>query len=190
MPDTNTSIPQLVLYPKSVNRAPKDLHQLKASLLDIGFISAVKDLPYYLPGNEFVNLLAFLGCSPDIRLGPEDGDNYCQVVISDITNEATCLGFNTTIKPKCPACKTTLSQWQHIANWQQAHTLLGCTHCDTETELHKFKWRHECGYGRFAIRIRYIYPHEAVPSEALLASLEDATGFGWNYCYITQQVTL
>ena len=176
MPDTRTSIPQ-------------DINRLKALLLDIGFISATDKLPYYLPGNEFINLLAFLGCSPEIRLRPEDGDSYCQVVMSDIGDKASCLGFNTTVKPKCPGCKTNLDQWQHIPEWKHAHTLLSCSHCDTETELYKLKWRHECGYGRFAIRIRYIYPHEAVPSETLLSALENTTGFSWTYCYITQQVT-
>ncbi|TNF34946.1 MAG: hypothetical protein EP315_06595 [Gammaproteobacteria bacterium] len=187
---SNTSIPQLVLYPKSVARAPDDLQHLLAMLKQTGLIADSDDQACQLPGKDFLNQLTFLGCSPEIQLSPEDGEKFCRISFSNIETKAVCLGHTSSIKPKCPACKKTISNWQQTEDWQQADSLLHCVHCNTDSAMHELKWRHECAYGRFALCIHYIHPHEAVPSETLLEALHRITGFDWDYCYITQQVNL
>ncbi len=149
-----------------------------------GFISQLEiENNTYLPGKDFLNLLTFLGCSPNINLAPEDGDKFCTIRLSEVEDNARCLGYTNTIQPKCPHCKKKIKNWQDNSDWQNASSLLNCDSCGKQSNMYSLKWRQEAGYGRYAIAINHIYPHEAVPSESLLSRLRDTTGFDWQYFY-------
>ena len=189
MSKAEVSTPRLILHPKYINDAPEDISILISLLTDINLISGAQDnSQHYLPGNEFIQLITFLGCSPEINLSPEDGDKYCYITISDIASDAQCLGHTATVKPKCPKCRAKLDNWQQVENWQSAKTHINCNKCGETFPMHKLKWRQEAGYARFIISVANIHPHEAVPSENLLIALERLTGFEWNYCYVTNSL--
>lgn len=181
----NTSIPRLILHPKDGQYIADNMLSILQQLKSIHFISQItNDSSAYLAGNEFINLLAFLGCSPDINLSPEDGDNFCSITITDCHENITLLGYTSMITPGCPKCKHKVSDWkQHFHDWKKGDHIYSCSKCQVETTVNKLKWRHEAGYGRCCISINHIHPHEAVPSEKLLNALQLASNTEWTYFY-------
>ena len=177
------ALARLTLYPQQPDHRPQSVAALVDALKHTGLLAAETSDHCYLPGEQFLNLFSFLGCSPQIHLHPDEGDNYCYIRIDDTHENAVCLGYTTTVIPRCPGCKHKLRDWKQVGNWQQAATACRCEHCKTETAMSQLKWRHECAYGRFSLYIAHIHPHEAVPTEQLLIQLRQASGFEWDYCY-------
>ena len=69
---------RLVLHAKSVDLSVQPTEALPALLGRIGFIGSQchenETDSDYLTGDRFLDLVSFLGCSPNIALSPEDGD--------------------------------------------------------------------------------------------------------------------
>lgn len=177
------ALARLILYPRQADRQPAHVDDLVTALHDIGFIHSEPVDRHYLPADQFLNLLSFLGCSPDIRLHPDDGENYCYIEFAEYTDKPVCLGHTTTVIPGCPRCKNKIRHWKDTEGWQQADTVCRCDRCQTKTAMSKLKWRQECAFGRFSIHIAHVHSHEAVPAEKLLNALESASGFAWDYAY-------
>lgn len=177
--------PRLILHPENTRHLIKDNHQLISSLLDIQFINETAGTDNtYTAGKEFINLLTFLGCSPDIKLSPNDGENYCTVSIPDAHETVTLLGYTSTVIPRCPSCKHKISDWkQHFHDWKQGDHVYSCTECQAQTPVANLKWRQEGGYGHSCVVVNHIHPHEAVPSEKLLNTLQQASATAWSYFY-------
>ncbi|MDH5485437.1 MAG: hypothetical protein OEY43_09415 [Gammaproteobacteria bacterium] len=177
-------LPRLVLYPGCNSDTKIDVERIKKSLLDIGLIeSHINEGMAYLPGKNFLQLLTFLGCSPNINLHPDEGENYCHIYFGELSKDPLCLGHTSSAKPKCPQCKTVIQDWKKNSLWQDGTSLIQCEKCGAENTLNKLKWRREAGYGIFSIMIYNIHPHEAVPAEQLLLQLEKVTAASWDYCY-------
>lgn len=159
-------------------------HISLASILEqTGFIDTLKiETGQYLAGEHFLNLLTFLGCSPNIQLSPQDGENYCAITLLDVTQELRCLGYTRSAKPKCPACTKRISDWQS-EHWRQGDLVCICDKCQTETFYAQLNWKHECGYALCGFEVSHIYPFEALPTEQFLAALGKTSGFKWTYCY-------
>lgn len=174
---------KLMLYPTRATFTPITSETLLIALKACNLISDASLRNPYLPGSAFIKLLSFLGCSPNICLTPEEGDNYCHVIFKPWQSESHCLGHTATAVPRCPQCKTKIPAWKKIAHWQNGATIYTCPHCHTATTLQKLQWKQECAYGCMAVEIINIHPFEAVPSENLLSVLQEATGVEWNYCY-------
>lgn len=183
--------PRLIFHPVNIADTVSDTSGLIQALKNIGFIDQSLDTPNaYLPGNDFLSLITFLGCSPHINLHPDDGDNFCAISISTICTQATNLGYTSTAKAKCPHCGAAIKNWKNIENWQLADTLFECEKCGKEARMHELKWREKSGYGHSSIAVMNIHPHEAVPADKLLNTLADATGFKWIYCYADNEETI
>ena len=45
-------------------------------------------------------------------------------------------------------------------------------------------WRKSAGFARQFIEIFNVYPNEAVPADALLSALQQASGVTWKYFYV------
>lgn len=178
-----TSLARLVFHPQQLSDTPADMDQLLNTLLDMGLIGEKQADNAYLPGSEFLQLLSFLGCSPHIHLHPNDGHPWCYLQINPPTDSALCLGYTVSVVPRCPACQHRIKQWRDLDGWRRAESLYTCEQCATVTPMPKLKWRQECGYGRFSFHIAHIHPHEAVPADKLLGTLEQNCGFPWSYCY-------
>jgi hypothetical protein len=177
------SLARLVFHPQHLDDVPEDIPALLGALGEAGLTGALQEHNRLLPGDQFLKLLSFLGCSPNIHLHPDDGSHYCYLSINPVTDSAECLGYTVSVVPRCPACKHRIRDWQNTNHWQQAHTLCVCNQCASTTHMHQLKWRQECGYGRFSFHIAHIHPHEAVPAGKLLDTLQACSGFAWTYFY-------
>lgn len=156
-----------------------------STLADIQFIEPLTgNTTQYLAGERFLNLLTFLGCSPDINLTPGSAsdNNHCLIRILDTSTAPKCLGLTQNAHPKCPHCKKRIAHWKS-ATWQQTDNTCICDKCQTETPYARLNWKHECGFGCCGFEITHIYPHEAVPTDQLLNALQTATGTPWQYSY-------
>lgn len=144
---------------------------------------------HYLPGDSFISLITFLGCSPSISLQPDapsTADSHCFISLIETTDEAQCLGYTRQCHPKCPHCRKRIADWK-TSDWQQPGALCRCDKCGRETEYVHLNWKHECGFGRCGFSIANIYPHEAVPTDQLLDKLQQLTAVSWDYAYANNE---
>ena len=178
------NISKLVFFPMLADNIFNNEVLLK-SLINSQFISENKqNNNQYLPGDNFLSLITFLGCSPNINLQPVEGENHCFISFIEQVAEPKCLGYTQTVNPKCPACKKRISDWK-TPDWQNPAQLCHCDKCQSDILYSKLNWKHECGFARCGFEISHIYPHEAVPTDQLLNSLSEFSGFDWEYCYTT-----
>jgi len=178
------NISKLIFFPRSTSNTINNTKLLQ-TLVDLQFISEENtNNNQYLPGDNFLSLITFLGCSPNINLTPVEDESHCFISIIEQRQETVCLGYTQTVKPKCPACKKRINDW-NIAGWQSAGKLCHCDKCHKQTLYSELNWKHECGFARCGFEINHIYPHEAVPTDQLLEKLKQFSGFEWDYCYAT-----
>jgi hypothetical protein len=181
-------IPRLILCPKDSSIKPEKISVIKQALKDIDLVAEEFSNAKYYTGTAFLSLVSFLGCAPNINLSPKDGDNYCYIEIQNSISEAKILGHTLSVIPRCPNCKHKFIDWQSISKFSFAKTSINCPECNVLLKMSDLKWRLEGGYGLFHIAIIHIHPHEAVPSEKLLQTLEQATGFAWHYFYANNPI--
>ena len=174
---------KLIIYPITTSDITIDSAALVAALTTGALIIDDVTHNYYPTGRQFLSLFSFLGCAPNISLSPEDGNNFCHVIITPYHPELRCLGHTASAIPRCPHCKKKLPQWQQIPGWQHGTTSCLCNQCNSSTFMRNLNWKREAAYGCMAVEIINIHPFEAVPSENLLALLQAATHVEWDYCY-------
>jgi len=183
--------PRLLLYPAVIQDSLSDYQTLRQALIDLKLIHAAKnENDEYLLADECLNLLTFLGCAPSIHLSPQDGETFCYVKFNTITEYADCLGYVDSFKPNCSSCKIKLTQWRDEINWQQGLSILTCPACGHKKTLQDIRWRKEAAYARCGFYIANIHPHEALPADKLLDTLQKISGFKWAYAYANNQETL
>lgn len=177
--------PSLQLFPNQPTASPRQDRVIR-SLGECGLIGAPLDDTSWLPGEEFLSRIIFLGCSPDIALHPDDGENFCRLRWVS-SAQVFFLGQTRRIQPRCPHCKNRLSHWHDNRDIQPFDTPVACPQCGQSTPASRLNWRHEGGYASASLVIEPIHPHEAVPSEALLQHLQQASDCEWHYCYTESQ---
>jgi len=176
---------KLIFFPTITNKII-DNQQLLKTLGDSQFITEHAHANnHYLPGENFLSLITFLGCSPNISLMPTEGESHCFISVIDPTQEPRCLGHTQTANPKCPACTKRISDWK-TPDWKLARKRCNCDKCQTQTPYAELNWKHECGFARGGFEVNHIYPHEAVPTDQFLNILYKLSGFEWNYCYANE----
>jgi len=175
-------ISRLIFFPEDSNT----LTETHVLIDTLSSIELIENNPYqknhYLAGEKFLNLITFLGCSPNINLVPVENESHCYISILPQTEQPICLGYTRTIKPKCPNCKKRIADWE-TKNWTEPGNICLCDKCQVKTPYAQLNWKQECGFARSGFEITHIYPHEAVPSDQLLLALENGTAQKWNYCY-------
>ncbi|RDH84538.1 MAG: hypothetical protein DIZ80_03440 [endosymbiont of Galathealinum brachiosum] len=174
--------PRLIFFPANANQIIST-EILLSALIKSEFVhdTAYSD-NHFLPGENFLSLLTFLGCSPNINLHPDEGEKHCSISLYEITTEVNCFGYTNTVNPKCPDCKKRIADWK-TSSWQIPEKNCICDKCQTSTPYAELNWKHECAFGRCGFEVNNIYPHEAVPTDQLLNILEKDTGFKWDYSY-------
>jgi len=173
---------RLIFFPASPEQLV-DYNNLLSALSTFAFINPEADKNNeYLPGDKFLNLLTFLGCSPNINLTPTDGESHCFISLLEATEQPGCLGYTQTVNPKCPNCTKRISNWK-TDSWMQGNSVCCCDKCQTESSYAELNWKQECGFACCGFEIAHIYPHEAVPTDQLLTQLEKHTSVKWSYCY-------
>lgn len=184
---------RLVLTPRDPYFVPSDMDRLIGRLQDLEFISATitdQEPPAYLLGDRFMQLVTFMGCSPFIRLEPnEENQPFCHfAVLGPFAAPRFILGKNTR-PPNCPACRKRVAAWVEILDlWRKDPDgyQTTCPHCGSKHSPVKFNWRQTAGVGRIFFYVENIFPSEAIPSEDLLQALRDCdpSAQAWNYFYI------
>jgi len=181
------NISKLIFSPKSTDNT-FDSQSLLNTLIESQFvITEAQDTNHYLPGERFLSLITFLGCSPNVNLFPVDGENHCFISFIEPTEFPSCVGYTKTANPKCPNCTKRIADWK-ISDWQLPGEILPgklcyCDKCQVQTPYTELNWKHECGFARCGFVVNHIYPHEALPTDQLLDLLKQAAGFEWDYSY-------
>ncbi len=174
----SAAVHRLVIHPSDPETVPDSISDIQQAMADIGLIGpALENNDNFQIGNEFLNLVTFMGCAPGIKLSPEDGDDFCRIVFTPAQAQSGCLGYTTLVVPQCPSCKT------KIRDWHDASGSYTCTNCDSETPLHQFRWRKQAGFGRYCFYITQIHLQEVIPSAKILQTLKETSGFDWTYFF-------
>ena len=177
-----TSNASLIIYPDDPNWVPGDFEEVTAFLRNTGLITDYipgKEQSYFV-GDNFLELISFMGCSPNINLTPQDDpDKFCFIKLIS-KQEITAHTSQHTHSPLCPHCKKPEKDWLNT----MTSTTLPCSSCGQVSAPWDYNWRKSAGFGRFFIEVTEIYPKEAFPQPALLSALEQQHGTSWAYFYL------
>lgn len=182
----------LYLCPRDFNAIPADTEALITELREAGFIA--DSFPFsgdehYRPGEEFITLVTFLGCSPVISLGEpgKTGDEFCHIAFEGPLASPNFIAGDNVKLPRCPHCGHRFDLWQPlIEDWLQHpdEQQWSCPDCGKKVSAPQLRWRKCAGFGRFFIKIWGIFESEAVPNPNLLSIVEKSTGSPWQHFYV------
>ena len=178
----------LVLCPVDPGWMPVDVQSLEQYLESIQLIGKpIEGSNLYLVGDGFLDLIAFMGCSPEINLHAGDNSQqFCHIRI--IVNPDT-IEFHSgahTHAPRCPHCGSAVADWLNRLDQHQGIVKAQewcCDACRNTTAPWLYNWRKSAGFGRCFIEISNIYPREALPQQQLLDTLNSHYGVKWHYFY-------
>ena len=184
---------RLILHPAQPSAIPGSITGLIKALQDIGFLAsplATDPDSRFLAGGRFLQLITFLGCSPQILLeAPADGSlDFCHVSFSEPSDGVRFIAGSMTTPPRCPHCGLRIPAWRSIVEaWRHDRESFqwSCPSCGASSEAARLNWRQGAGFGRFFVEVHHIFPGEAVPGDELLRILEESTGTPWAYFYAT-----
>jgi len=182
----------LYLCPRDFDAVPADPAALIANLQEAGFLAEAFDYSgseHYRPGEEFITLVTFLGCSPVISLGEpgKTGEEFCHIAFEGPLESPRFVAGDNIKIPRCPHCGHRFDPWQPlIDDWQQslAAQRWPCPECGNTLSAPQLRWRKCAGFGRFFIKVWGIFESEAVPNPNLLSLLETHTGTPWQHFYV------
>ena len=192
---------KLILLPDDPHVGIANCHDLVTCLQGIGLMGEQHSYErgvFYPAGEQFLQLISFLGCSPSIELKPPQDTATLEQAVTQgrfchvVPECGATLRFRAnqqTRPPRCPNCGQRASDWQaHVRRWQDnpAETQWSCPACGRRGELTDWDFRKAAGFGKVFVEISGIYPAEAIPSEALLLALSRLTGGSWRYMYIKE----
>lgn len=177
---------RLVLYPGNID-VTLNRQSLIQALRGIGLAGeehAWQGELHYLPGERFLEMITFLGCSPHIHLAPPEDDSlgseYCHIGLSGFGDQPRFFGGDNVRTPPCPYCKQPLQDWREaLADTDNFH----CGQCGEKLSLAELNWRRSAAYASCALQIWGVHDGEAVPAEALLTMLQQLSGSKWGYFY-------
>lgn len=169
----------LVLYPKNPAWVPSSLAPLADVLKAIGLLGVERSQGLYSTGPEYLGLITYLGCSPQVALG--ENEAATTIRINGIFDVPQFVHGANLKSPRCPQCRKTLAM---PAASLRANRNLHCDHCGHEGNACGFDWRRSAGCARVFIEISNVFESEAVPGEQLIACLDAASDESWDYCYV------
>lgn len=169
----------LVLFPKNPAWTPESLAPLVDALKVIGLFGAEREPHVFNAGSEYLGLVSYLGCSPQIALG--ESEHATTIRLSGISPAPLFLHGGNLKPPRCPQCCKTI---ENTGASRGADEELHCPHCGWAGSLHELDWRRSAAFGRIFIEISNVFESEAVPGENLTDCLQQTTGEVWDYSYV------
>lgn len=169
----------LVLYPSNPRWAPESLDAIAQALLSTGLVGEKRDDFLFSAGPNYLNLVTYLGCSPQIALG--ENEAATTICLSGILDSPEFQAGTNLKSPRCPQCRKTVQAPETVGPGEQT---LSCNHCGYSGRAYQYDWRRTAAYGRVFIEISNVFESEAVPGEELTDCLLKATGEVWDYSYI------
>jgi DNA-directed RNA polymerase subunit RPC12/RpoP len=180
---------RLVLTPKDPYLVPDNPEAIFSELRKTGLIATPLEPHHgYLLGENFMQLVTFMGCSPSIRLEPDKTDEpFCHLLLAGPYPQPRLLSGKNTLPPRCDTCRKRLNDWQsnfHDLEQKGGAWQARCPHCGHHQDPATYDFRQSGGCGRFMLFIENIFPQEAIPSPSLLESLKRATDDApWHYFF-------
>jgi len=137
----------------------------------------------YYAGDGFARHVVFAGCSPYLRFEPRDAQDrhYCHVALHGPFADPRVVTGQNTVKPRCPHCRARLADWRKRLDLAAA----ACAACGGQVTAASLDWRQHAAVGRSLVELRNVFPGEASPSDQLLHTLAEHTGFGWRHAWST-----
>ncbi len=179
----------LVLHPADPNSS-LDPEPLIGVLREVGILGArIPDWQdAWFVGEQFLQSVSFMGCSPFIELSPQEkGDtDFCHVRIH--RHGTPRLMYGRLSRPaRCPQCGKPLSitpeDFARMVRLDQGGGI-DCANCGEKSAAQNFRWRRDAGLGRLFIEITHIFPGEAVPVDHVMTRLSSLSTGPWRYFYV------
>ncbi len=167
----------LVLHARDPEWVPQSLKTFEQHLREAGLIGREIQSAIFSTGPAYLELVTYLGCSPQISLGETEA---ATVIRFSEPGNSPKFRSGRSIKPRCPECR---KSFQLDEKPRRPGEAICCPHCGKSNEAIKLGWRHKAAFGRFFIEISNVFESEAVPGETLLNKLGSATGQAWEYFY-------
>lgn len=183
-------MPENLLYlcPADFDSAPVDLSALIATLRQEGFIAqeiTFSGDTHFRPGEQFLSLITFLGCSPVIDLGVpgRTGEGFTHIGFEGPLEQPRFISGDNLKTPRCPDCGHRFENWRALVESPGLFTF-NCPECNRPLTAPQLRWRRCAGFGRLFIKVWGIFESEAVPSPELFALLEAISGQRWQHFYV------
>jgi hypothetical protein len=167
----------LILCPTDPEWVPASLEPLVVHLQETGFMGAERRSGVFSTGADYLSLITYLGCAPEVALGAAEAATLIRL---NGPFDRPQFRSHPGSRPRCPACRGAMQLEQMRGGPDE---ILTCRHCGTRHAAMQLDWRHQAGLARFFIDISNVFEAEAVPGEALLDKLGYASGQGWDYFY-------
>jgi hypothetical protein len=178
-------VPSLFLCTSDPCWFPADRGAFVRLLCELGLIKCHSETECaqerYPVGEQFLKLVNFLGCSPSVVLDPgqaETGQTAC-FLRQHLCADVRFLAAGARPRARCPGCREPAAG---IATGAYDAPFT-CGRCGETMPVNALDWRQSAGFGRYFLEIGEVYPHEALPSDKLLSTLQDFSGSGWRYFY-------
>jgi hypothetical protein len=184
----------LVICPEDPECPPPSIEHLASFLTSVGLTGKAQAQDVYTPkhqymaGERFLDLIAFLGCSPNIKLEPDkEHQSFCHINI--VVNQGESILFKQgrqTTPPRCPGCRKPFRAWRTLITpvTRPDESKWRCPDCGWDALPWQYNWRKTAGFGRCFIEITDIYPKEALPQANLLEALAQQYSMNWTWFYI------
>lgn len=175
-------MPSLLLTAGDAGWSPTEIDLLTEPLARHGLIGDQTSAGNsYWPGDAFLELVMFLGCSPQVALNPQQAAEGHSVpsIHFHIYPETRFLAAERRSAARCRKCRATVEAGQAIG-WDED---VCCPECGDQAKGVELDWRQSAGYGRCFVEIQGIYAQEAVPADKLLSILSACSGDDWRYFY-------
>ena len=184
-------VSRLVIYPDDSNFIPGNRNDIQQAMAELQFIGealpASDESLRFLIGEQFLNFVTFLGCSPAIEIEPpaDGSEDFCHIHISPLYQHPEFVTDAAGNGPRCPHCRYEEKHWQGlVAQWQSDSSVqFQCPECQQNTDVLKLNWRKSAIAAHVFVEVYSVFPNEAVLADKVLTALSQATGTEWKYFY-------
>ncbi len=176
----------LYLYPLPPLEEPPDLSRVRQVLRETGLLGEELEPGRHRVGEGFFRWITFAGCSPHLRLEPREAGDWRFTHLRFHLQRRPGLRIALQRgRPRCPRCSAPVPQWQErLPQWRLDATVSHlCEQCGHRGPVAELDWRQYGMAARLSVELCRVWPGEAVPADALLANLEEATARPWAYAW-------